>query len=191
VKVPLIMAWPDVISPGQRCARVVSALDVNATMLDALGAPPLPNSPGRSFLGLITNLRATPDWEDVAYSEYCADEYVPRSIDDGKTYQRMIRQGDWKLVYYHGIEPQLFNLAEDPGELVDRAHDPTCHALRDELAARVLDDWHPEVIARRIAALRADNRILRAWAQQTQPPDQYRWDLRPEMNYLDAKGESQ
>jgi choline-sulfatase len=190
VKVPLILSWPGVISPGQRCSRVASALDVNATMLDALGAPPLPNSPGRSFLGLISNVRATPGWDDIAYSEYCADEYVPRPIDDGKTYQRMIRQGDWKLIYYHGMAPQLFNLAEDPGEVVDRADDPSCRAVGDDLAARLLDDWHPEIIARKMAALRADNRILRAWAQQMHPPDQHRWELRPEMNYLDNKGEA-
>jgi choline-sulfatase len=186
VKVPLIMAWPGVIAAGQRCERVVSALDLNATMLDAMTAPPLLNSPGRSFLGLISGVRATPDWEDVAFSEYCADEYVPQAIDGGKTYQRMIRQGDWKLIYYHGLEPQLFNLAEDPGELVDRAGDPACRTVRDELTGRILADWNPEWIASEMAALRADNRILRAWAQQTQPADHYRWNLRPEMNYLDA-----
>ena len=103
----------------------------------------------------------------------------------------MIRQGDWKLIYYHVMEPQLFNLAEDPGELVDRAQDPTCRAVRDDLAARLLDDWHPEIIASKMAALRADNRILRAWAQQTHPPDQYRWELRPEMNFLDNMEEAQ
>jgi len=184
-KVPLILTWPGVIPADQRCYRVVSALDVNATILDALHAPPLPNSPGRSFLGLIADVRPTPTWEDVAFSEYCADEYVPPVIDNGKTYQRMIRQGDWKLVYYHTMEPQLFNLAEDPGELVDRAQDPACQALRAQLTERLLADWDPTVIAAQMAAKRADNAILRAWARQTHPPDQHRWPLRPEMNFLD------
>jgi hypothetical protein len=31
----------------------------------------------------------------------------------------------------------------------------------------------------------ADNQILRDWARHVQPPDQHRWDLKPEMNYLD------
>ena len=184
VKVPLIVAWPGVIPGGQRSERVVSALDVNATMLDALGAPPLPNSPGRSFLGLISDARVTPDWDDVAFSEYCADEYVPFKIDTGKTYQRMIRQNEWKLIYYHGLEPQLFNLADDPSELVDRAQDPACQAVRDDLLGRLLADWNPEVIAATMATKRTDNAVLRAWARQTNPPDQHRWDLRPEMNYL-------
>ena len=186
VKVPLIVSWPGVIAGGQRSDRVISALDVNATMLDALGAPALPHSPGRSFLGLIADVRAKPVWEDVAFSEYCADEYVPYKIDTGKTYQRMIRQGDWKLIYYHGMEPQLFNLAEDPGELIDLAQDAAWQATRDALLARLLDDWNPEVIANTMAAKRIDNAVLRAWARQTNPPDQHRWDLRPEMNYLDS-----
>lgn len=184
VKVPLIVSWPGVIAGGQRCERVVSALDVNATMLDALGAPPLPNSPGRSFLGLISDVRATSTWDDVAYSEYCADEYVPRNIDNGKTYQRMVRQDEWKLIYYHGMEPQLFNLAEDPGELTDRAQDPACRTVRDELTSQILSEWNPEVIAAKMADKRKDNAVLRAWAKETNPPDQHRWDLRPEMNYL-------
>ncbi len=29
---------------------------------------------------------------------------------------RMLRSGRWKLIYYHGYEPQLFDLEEDPAE---------------------------------------------------------------------------
>ena len=185
VKVPLIMSWPGVIAAGQRSQRVVSALDVTATLLDALNAPALPNSPGRSFLGLISPIRTTPPWEDVAFSEYCADEYVPQVIDNGRSYQRMIRLSDWKLIYYHCMEPQLFNLADDPGELVDRADDPAYQEIRAELTTRLLDGWHPDAIAARMAELRADNAVLRDWARQTDPPDQHRWSLHPEMNRLD------
>jgi hypothetical protein len=89
------------------------------------------------------------------------------------------------LIYYHGEEPQLFNLRDDPDELVDRAQDPACRTAREELTAMVLAGWHPDVIAAQMAAMRADAQILRKWAQRTQPADQYRWDLRPTMNYLD------
>ena len=181
VKVPLIISWPDVISPGQRCERVVSALDVNATMLAALGAPALPNSSGRSFLNLVNGQGQEAGWEDVAFSEYCQHQFCP----EGGCYQRMIRQDEWKLVYYHGQEPQLFNLADDPDEHVNRAEDPACQAIREALTARVLEGWQPDEIAAKIAAKRTDNEILRAWARQTNPPDIIRWELKPEMNYLD------
>ncbi len=183
-RVPLILHWPGVIEPGQRSSSVVSALDVTATMLDALDAPPLPHSPGRSLLGLVSDAHPTPDWENVAFSEYCADEYVPQSVDQGRTYQRMIRQDEWKLIYYHGFAPQLFNLQDDPGELIDRADDPACASIREELLARVLDGWNPDAIAEKIAALRADNVILKKWAEHVHPQETHRWSMAAEMNYL-------
>ena len=182
VKVPLIVSWPGVIPAGQRCQHVVSALDVTATILDALGAPALPNSPGRSFLGLIDGPDSNDTaWDDVAFSEYCSDQFCP----DGGCYQRMIRSGDWKLVYYHGQPPQLFNLSDDPEELIDRADDANCRAILAELTAQVLGDWDPDWVSAKMAAKKADVAILSAWTGNIQPHDLYRWPLEPEMNYLD------
>lgn len=181
VKVPLIVNWPGVIAAGERCDRVISALDVTATMLDALEAPALPGSPGRSFLGLVSDSRPTPDWEDVAFSEYVADQYTP----DGESYHRMVRLGVWKLIYYEGMEPQLFNLVDDPGEMTDRASDPACQEIRAELTARVLDGWSPAALVPVLAQKRAESRILRQWANQTRPVEQYRWPLLTTMNRVD------
>jgi choline-sulfatase len=180
-RIPLIMNWPGVIAPGQRCAAVNSAVDVTATLVDAADAEPLPGSAGRSLLGLVSDARPTPEWDDTGFSEYCADQYAP----DGETYQRMVRRGSWKLIYYHGYEPELYNLAEDPHELKDLAQDPSCAAVRAELTEAVLDGWDPEAIRRTLAGKRAEARVLRDWANQTLPEEQYRWTLNPRMNYLD------
>ena len=174
VKVPAILSWPGVLPEGIKCSRVISSLDLNATMLDALNAPALPNSRGRSVLPLLYN--ADTAWEDVAFSEYCTDEGC---------YHRTVRSGDWKLNYYHGQPPQLFNLKEDPGELHDRADDSACQEIREELTRTVLDGWNPERIAEQMAAKREDLQILAAWGRHTQPKDKYRWNLMPEMDYLD------
>jgi choline-sulfatase len=181
-KVPLIVSWPAVIPAGQRSERVVSALDVTATLIDALDARPLPACQGRSFLNLLTGTATT--WEDVAFSEYCSDEFAP----EGGCYQRMVRQGEWKLIYYFGQEPQLFNLAEDPHELADRARDPACQAIRRELEARVLGGWDPSNVVAQMAIMRDETAILRDWARNTHPADQYRWTLKPEMARLDDWG---
>ncbi|MER3405534.1 MAG: sulfatase [Chloroflexota bacterium] len=175
VKVPAILVWPGSMPAGVRCERMLSALDLIATVLDALGAPPLPNGRGRSVLPLLRN----PDhpWDATACSELCTDE---------GWYMRMIRRGNWKLCYYHGHEPQLFDLARDPDELCDRAQDPACREVRTELTQHVLARWDPETIAKRMQAKRADLALLRAWARQTQPPDHYRWTLLPEMNRLET-----
>jgi len=179
IKVPLILSWPGVIASAQRRTETVSALDLTATILDALNAPALPSGSGRSFLGLLT--RQTSQWENRAFSEYSSDEYGP----PGGCYQRMIRQDEWKLIYYHRQEPQLFNLAEDPDELVDRASDPGCGQIRRELTRRVLDGWDPDQVRAQMAVKHAENQILRAWAQQTRPCEQYRWPLKAEMARLD------
>ena len=183
VKVPLIMSWPGVIPSGQRCDRVVSALDVNATILDALDAPALPNAAGRSMLDLVDGEERPVAWDDIAYSEYCSDEFCP----SGGCYQRMVRQNEWKLIYYRGQPPQLFNLEDDPGEQNNRAEDDDCREVVDALTALVLDGWDPEWIRAKMAAKKADVAILREWAKQVQPPDAYRWPMQPEMNYLEER----
>ena len=71
VRVPMVLSLPGVLPQGNRCNRVVSHMDLNATVLEAIGAPPLPRSRGRSFLGLLRE-SGTP-WDDVAFSEYCTD----------------------------------------------------------------------------------------------------------------------
>ena len=186
VKVPLIISWPGQIDGGQRCDYVISALDVTATILDALDAPPLPDSAGRSILPLINDDATTTSWEDVAFSEYCSDQFAP--VDDA-CYLRMIRRNEWKLIYYHGYQPQLFNLKDDPDELHDRADDPRYKDIRDELTQEVLTGWNPELIEKTMARKRAELDILEAWAEKTQPTEPIRWDYRPEMNRLDNLNE--
>jgi len=185
VRIPLIMAWPGVISPGLRTDRVVSSLDVNATMLDALNAPALPHSPGRSLLGLVAEKpvgagRGTADWDDLAFAEYCEDQYSP----PGGAYQRMVRSGRWKLIDYDQEPPQLFDLVDDPDELVDRAADPARASILAELRAQARAGWDPMQIRVQMAAMDANNRILEAWARRTEPAEQYRWRPQAQMNTL-------
>jgi len=184
VKVPAIVSWPGHLPEGTRSDAVISSLDLNATMIDALGCDPLPHSRGRSLLPLLRG--ETVDWEDVAFSEFCQDAagaggpFPPEGI-----YQRMIRRGAWKLNYYHGQPSQLFNLKDDPDELLDRVDDPSCADVVRALTEEVLAEWDPEAIAQVMADKRADNRILSAWGRQVKPQDVCRWNLRPEMDYLE------
>ena len=183
VKVPAILSWPGVLPEGIRCNRVIDSLDLNATMLDALDAPALPNSHGRSVLPLVRSEDA--EWDDIAFSEYCTDEGPPCGLSERSCLHRMIRYGDWKLNYYHWQPPQLFNLTEDPHELCDRAQDVKYRELREMLTQKVLEGWNPDAIAEKMTTKRADLMILSAWARHTQPGDKFRWNLLPEMDYLE------
>ena len=97
----------------------------------------------------------------------------------------MVRYGDWKLNYYHRQPTQLFNLKEDPNELHDRSDDPECHDILMVLIEKVLNGWNPDQIAAQMESKRADTHVLGRWARNTHPADKYRWNLLPEMDYLD------
>ena len=174
-RVPTIVSWPGVLREGTVCDRVMSALDLGATMLDAIDAPAIPGSPGRSALPLLKG--DCQDWEDVAFSEY--------SLYEGAV-QRMIRQDEWKLIYYHEQPPQLYNLNEDPLEETDRASDPACRQVVSDLTARLLDGWDPDHVARRVQERRAEMDVIVQWAAETNPPDTHRWNRTPDMQWSDT-----
>lgn len=184
VAVPLVLRWPNGLPGGQRRRQVVNLIDATATMLDATGCKPLPNGQGRSFLGVARDPDAV--WTDETFSEYCTDS-VPVWTGGDAVRQRMIRKDGWKLVYYHGHPPQLFDLAADPDEMRDLADNVAHRAIRDDLERRLLVDWDPDAIDARMRARRADKDVIGAWARGVRPADQHRWDLRPEQNRLDKE----
>src|SRR5690606_21816003 len=71
---------------------------------------------------------------EVMYGAYCGGT---------KPGMRAVRQGDWKLVKFDVLdgtvrETQLFNLAENPYELLDQHHDPKVIALTGNTPAKHL-----------------------------------------------------
>ncbi|NQV98510.1 MAG: sulfatase-like hydrolase/transferase [Rhodospirillales bacterium] len=181
-KVPMILSWPGVFPEGQRRKQIVNLIDLAATVLDAANAPALPNIDGRSFLPVIHN--ASAPWLDETYSEYCTDGMAAWA-QGIPTQQRMIRAGKWKLNYYHGHPPQMFDLETDPGEINDLGLDPDKTDIRDHLQAKVLTHWDPEAIKATMADRRARKELLGKWSQAIKPQDTYRWQFKMEDNWLD------
>jgi len=182
VRVPAILSWPGTIPSGLRFGGVVSSLDLGATLLDAMGAPSLPASNGRSLLPFVVGDAGA--WENIAFSEYCTDEYGP----PGGVRQRMIRRDEWKLIYHHDAPLQLFNLREDPTECHDRATDPGCAGVREDLLALVLDDWDPEEVRRQMLLNKSRAELIAPWARSTRPAESHRWQMTGAMNRLDLDG---
>ena len=182
-KVPLILRWPGHLPAGERRAQVVNLVDLGPTLLDAVGGPALPGIDGTSFLGAARDAAAP--WLDLTFSEYCTDG-TARWDGGNAVVQRMVRAGTWKLIYYHGHRPQLFDLAADPLETRDLARDPAHDATRDRLLGLLLADWDPEAITRQLARKRKEREVLAAWWRGMEPPDAHRWTLKVEDNWLDA-----
>jgi choline-sulfatase len=181
LKIPLVMRWPGRLPEGERRNQPVSLIDLASTLLDALAAPPLPNADGRSFLGVAQDARAP--WSAEVFAEYCTDA-TPAWTGGMAVRQRMLRTERWKLCYYHGYRPQLFDLDADPLEQRDLAEDTQYSDVRDTLMARLLADWDPLEIDRRMVLREADKALISAWGRAVDPPNAYHWQIMPEHNML-------
>ncbi len=183
VKVPLIMRLPGTLPKGESRSQVVNLIDLSQTLVEAMGADPLPYADGRSFWAVAQDKSAS--WVDETYSEYCTDP-VPHWTSGRAVQQRMIRSGNWKLSIYDREEPILFDLESDPQERVNRADDPTCAEVLNDLTARLTEGWDPKAIATRMSDRRVEKDILAAWAREVQPEQTHVWRFAPDINRLDG-----
>ncbi len=110
-RVPFIVSGPG-IKPGTRVEGNIYLLDLLATMCDLAGVQSPATSEGISFKPVLEGEKATV--RDVLYGVYNGGT---------KPGMRCVKQGDWKLIKYDVLdgkvrETQLFNLKENPAELV-------------------------------------------------------------------------
>ena len=176
-RVPLVVKGPG-IQPGSRVPGNVYLLDCLVTLCDIAGIPAPETNEGISFKPVLEGQRKTV--RDVLYGVHCGGT---------KPGMRCVKKGDWKLIKYDGDEgavhaTQLFNLAENPDELLQEHHDPEVIALTDvtpekhqvNLAneARYADKLR-EMEALLLAEMRRLHDPWRLWNQPadglTPPPD--------------------
>ena len=133
VKVPMIVYDPRReadATRGTTSDALVEMIDLAPTFLDYFGGKAKPHIlEGRSLLPLISGERKT--LRNYAISEYdysgdAARLKLAMPVSDCKLY--MITDGHFKLVHAEGIEPMLFDLRNDPGELRDLGRDPATAA---------------------------------------------------------------
>ncbi|MBJ3774639.1 sulfatase-like hydrolase/transferase [Acuticoccus mangrovi] len=179
--VPLLMRLPGVLPAGERRGAVVNLIDLSQTMLEAMGAPSLPNADGVSFWRHAQDAAAP--WFDETFCEYCTDP-VPYWTGGRAVQQRMIRRGRYKLSLYDAEPPLLFDLEADPGETRDLADHPAYDTVRRQLEHRLGEGWDAQEIARRMRAARLDKDILAAWARTVRPVSQHVWAFDPAINAL-------
>lgn len=126
VAVPMIMAGPDV--PVATCETPVDLLDIAASIPDHFGLSF--ESEGRALRQIAAEKA---DLDRVILSQY----HAVGAVSGGY----MLRKGRWKLNYYVGFEPELFDLIEDPEEVTnlaaDAMHAETLKDLTAELYAKV------------------------------------------------------
>jgi len=139
INVPLVMAGRD-IPRGQRPATQCYLRDLFPTICE-LATISSPQVDGQSLVPALRGERS---------------EIHPFIVGYFQDSQRMIRDGDWKLIWYPRIDRwQLFNVAEDPIEVNDRIADQIestrVASLRGKLVAWLKDRNDPVVRVARVA----------------------------------------
>jgi arylsulfatase A-like enzyme len=152
LRVPLVL-FGGSVPRGVRVASPVRLVDVLPTLLDLLGVPAPDGLAGTSLRPLLRDPER--DLGLVAYSE----SLEPAALFGGDVL-RALRAGRYK--YVHKVRPELFDLAEDPGEKRNLAPErpEEVERLRARLA-ELLPETSPDAAAgaeldpEQVAALQA------------------------------------
>jgi arylsulfatase A-like enzyme len=138
VRVPFIVSWRGVTRPGiVDTDHVVSAgIDVLPTLCDFTGIEPPDGLPGRSLRALAEGGPDADAADQVVVETGWDTDVLPHARG------RMLRTARYKYaVYAWGAHrEQLFDLLEDPGEMVNLAYDSRHRDVLDEHRRR-LADW--------------------------------------------------
>ncbi|MEZ5402059.1 MAG: sulfatase-like hydrolase/transferase [Bryobacteraceae bacterium] len=146
--VPLIMRWPGKIREGRKVTDFTEHIDVSATILDMLGATPLPAQHGESLRKYLEGGRVSKPRDHIV-SQYLENEEV------------FARTGRWKYIFCSGQRKRtdgylidnptpgryrrLYDLKADPGEFTDVAakHPAVVKEMEEKILAR-FRATHPE-----------------------------------------------
>ena len=126
-RVPFVVRWPAVLERGEY-PEAISTLDLLPTALAAAGAEVPGELDGVDLKPYLGGERAGAPHAELYWRRFVA---------------ACVREGDWKLVRVREVDdtfraPLLVNLADDPGELVDRAGDEPERVLRMQA---MLEGW--------------------------------------------------
>ncbi|WP_127557308.1 sulfatase-like hydrolase/transferase [Saccharospirillum alexandrii] len=156
VKLPLIVVDPRAdanVTRGQQCDALVGAIDVLPTLIECAGGQVSEHEhrlEGRSLLPFL-HQTPSPFERDFIVAE---DDYgrlpvaAQLGVDALAARMTMAFNGRYKLVHCPGFPDMLFDLHNDPSELVDLGRDPGYESVRRALRDQLLD-WSATLHNRR------------------------------------------
>lgn len=138
VRVPLIVHWPGVTTPGRISDTPVITMDLFPTLLEMCGLPAAAKLDGVSLVPLLRKTgelaRDTLFWHYPHHQHYQLGGTMPYGA---------IRSGDFKLIeFFNDMHVELYNVRADIGEQSDLT--AAMPQKAEELRAR-LHAWREEV----------------------------------------------
>jgi choline-sulfatase len=172
-RVPLFVRVPGAAT-ARRVSEPVSLLDVAPTLLELAGAPAAPEGAidGESLVPLMAR-------DAAGRSEPVVGEYLAEGVNAPAV---LVRRGPHKFIACLGDPDQLYDLAQDPAELVNLASEPEHEATVRELREEVARRWDLDQLERRVLASQGERHlVLRAlgqgafssWGYEPAPTDRY------------------
>ncbi|MEO0416912.1 MAG: sulfatase/phosphatase domain-containing protein, partial [Verrucomicrobiota bacterium] len=120
LRMPLIISWPGVTSPGSKNHHLVQNLDYAQTFLDLAGARQPADMQGLSLFPLLKGQKPE-NWRTSIYYhyyEYPSVHMVPRHYG--------IRTDRYKLMHFYEFDQwEFYDLEEDPEELTNLYKSPS------------------------------------------------------------------
>lgn len=130
-RIPLLVRWPGHAPTGAQTSALTSHLDLTPTLLDYFGVAVPPLLPGRSLLP-VAREPATARLHAHVFVEFNRFE-VDHDGFGAFAPIRAVTDGRWKLAVNLLDTDELYDLASDPHELVNRIDDPAAASVRDAL----------------------------------------------------------
>ncbi|MCF7816382.1 MAG: sulfatase-like hydrolase/transferase [Kiritimatiellales bacterium] len=130
MRVPMIVRYPKVVSPGMKREQMVLNLDIAPTILDLCGVPAPDGMDGKSWAPLFAETNAT--WRD----EFLFDFW--NAWSDALPPMQAVRTDRYKLIDYLAKPvKELYDLKNDPLEQRDLYDHPEYAAVQQEMEARL------------------------------------------------------
>lgn len=123
IRVPAIVKWPGIASPGTVSDAITISPDFYPTILEMAGLPLMPEQ-HQDGISLAAHLRTGDPLErDTLFWDF--PHYISKGANFEMSYPTStVRSGDWKLIQsLEDSSVELFNLAEDPQETTDLSID--------------------------------------------------------------------
>lgn len=144
--IPLIVRDPAAASGagrGRSVSHFTESIDLLPTLLALADLMPPRNVDGHSLLPFCAG-ETPPGWRDEVHWSYHFGNIRTRGKEHALKLPtewcnlQVVRTERLKYVHFAGLQPVLFDLAEDPQELRNRAQDPAARSLRLEGLDRML-----------------------------------------------------
>jgi choline-sulfatase len=157
VRVPMLFSYPKQWAP-HRVPHSVSTLDILPTLVDIVGSQLVPGLP-MDGVSMASHLKGI-DTHDNVFAEYMGEGTVAPMM--------MIRRGPWKYITCPADPDQLYNLADDPSELVNLATstEEKTKKVYDEFVAEAKAKWNMEAITKDCVRRQRQRRLCQSALKQ-------------------------